>query len=397
VFAECPEWLRIARQHHYLCAHSLVGTLEQAGESREEYKRHLARFERVLAPPEGEPWLPNEQKLARAAADTAWRRLRVHRVRARYLAEALVELFERASRLDWHPAQAREVAGEVLALHVEEKIGPHAAALNKRFERVLRVLAGKRFPKQPPFQFITSISPSERGYERRSVKWLSNPWEKTTEGRSRELSRETGLTRRDFELSDEEAGASDAAPGGRESSVSVRRLAKRRAAEGGASPMDDAERREMLAEMAAAAGTVWRRIEQHANWERQRMAELLDALAAQREAENQERKNHTPAASSQESAAAESRAVMMAVVVHLIGDMNLARQTPQLIETMRHRLGEILVSRYGEGPEYELFTREPTLMEQVSNEIVGMCLARGIHHHLAEAGKNIKGRVNGLD
>jgi len=81
------------------CA-SLWRSLALAGEKREDYEEHLELMQEALAPVGDEG-----RKKARAAAETVWRRLRVHRGRARW------ELFAVASVLAEVIAERAEEAG----------------------------------------------------------------------------------------------------------------------------------------------------------------------------------------------------------------------------------------------------------------------------------------------
>ena len=89
---------------HGLTALSLERSLVLAGESAEEYRQHLARFDRLVEGMEPGP-LSDPAKLARATALVAWRRLRALRLDREWTLRGLVDVLQQA-------IHARERAGQ---------------------------------------------------------------------------------------------------------------------------------------------------------------------------------------------------------------------------------------------------------------------------------------------
>jgi hypothetical protein len=83
---------------HGLTAISLERSLVLAGESLDEYRAHLARFDRLVQGMEAGP-LSDPAKLARATALVAWRRLRALRLDREWTLRALTDVLQQAIRV----------------------------------------------------------------------------------------------------------------------------------------------------------------------------------------------------------------------------------------------------------------------------------------------------------
>jgi hypothetical protein len=93
---------------HGLTALSLERSLVLAGESPDEYRAHLARFDRLVRGLEPGP-LSDPAKLARAAALVSWRRLRALRLDREWTLRALADCLQHALRAR---EEAREEGGD---------------------------------------------------------------------------------------------------------------------------------------------------------------------------------------------------------------------------------------------------------------------------------------------
>ena len=89
---------------HGLTAISLERSLVLAGENPDEYRAHLARFDRLVEGMEPGP-LSDPAKLARATALTAWRRLRALRLDREWTLRAIADVLQQA-------IHARELAAQ---------------------------------------------------------------------------------------------------------------------------------------------------------------------------------------------------------------------------------------------------------------------------------------------
>jgi len=163
------------------CA-SLWRSLALAGEKKEDYEEHLELFQKGFAPV-GE----QKRKIARAAAEAVWRRLRVHRGRARWelfavatvLAEVIAEQAEKASGdpsrtvEPMTPDRAVLLGLQIVTLLVDPKPQREARRLNLRIERLLRGL----MEVDEALEFIFEAKPrsEEKDYPQRSAEQLGNP------------------------------------------------------------------------------------------------------------------------------------------------------------------------------------------------------------------------------
>ncbi len=144
---------------HGLYCLSLRRSLGLAGERGEEYEGHLSLFDRAFAPQDEE-----EKKLVRGMGETAWRRLRAWRGQAHWERRSLEYRLAEAARGPALSAEsALDLAVEVLGIFFnhDESLKRALGQLNRRLERLSRLLLGKRCGRDPDFEFLAHPEPRE--------------------------------------------------------------------------------------------------------------------------------------------------------------------------------------------------------------------------------------------
>ncbi len=161
------------------CA-SLIRSLALAGEKKEDYEEHLQLMQEALAPVDDDG-----RKNARAAAEAVWRRLRVHRGRARWelfaVASVLAEVIaERAEEADpakamgpMTPDRAVMLGLQIVTLLLDKKPQQEARHLNLRIERLLRGMM--EVDEALGFILEAKPRPEEKEYRQRTAEQLGNP------------------------------------------------------------------------------------------------------------------------------------------------------------------------------------------------------------------------------
>jgi hypothetical protein len=140
--------------HHGLYCASLRGTIRHAGESREEFDRHLRLFARAFRFPSS--LRAEEPRELIRAAELFWRRLRAYRGFARHEAQQVWRLLHRAPQ---GSAMRAEYALE-LSRALIEVFHTHYAArgplerVNRRAEDLMETLGAKRTGQTRRFRIL---------------------------------------------------------------------------------------------------------------------------------------------------------------------------------------------------------------------------------------------------
>lgn len=157
-------------------AMSLPRSLAAAGESEAEYERHLELFAAGFAPID-----KTEEKLVRAMAKVWWRRLRALRLQSRWETNRLrARLDDAAYRADLGLAGKDRDGNTALALYgvfVQElPLLTTLERLNRRFERLARVLLERRADPSAHVEFWLRRHASEFVMEEQPEVLLENPF-----------------------------------------------------------------------------------------------------------------------------------------------------------------------------------------------------------------------------
>jgi hypothetical protein len=155
---------------------SLRRSLFLAGETREEYEARRALFHRALGPV-GE----RQERLVEAIFEASWRRRRVFRGEWRWemmgvamvLGEAAAERDRSGAAGLIEPERAVKLGFDVQSLFVDADVGEEASLLNRRIERLVRVLVETEGGQ--PFAYQASRRGSEKGYEKQAAAVAGNP------------------------------------------------------------------------------------------------------------------------------------------------------------------------------------------------------------------------------
>lgn len=155
---------------------SLPRSLAAAGESEAEYERHLELFARGFAPTD-----PVEKKLVRAMAKVWWRRLRALRLQSRWETNWLRARLEYAAYLADLGLAGKDHDGntalELYEVFVEElPLLTTLERLNRRFERLSRVLLERRADPSAHVEFWLRRHASESWMEEQLEVLLENPF-----------------------------------------------------------------------------------------------------------------------------------------------------------------------------------------------------------------------------
>ena len=157
-------------------AMSLPRSLAAAGESEAEYERHLELFARGFAPSD-----QVEKKLVRAMAKVWWRRLRALRLQSRWETNRLRARLDYAAYLADLGLAGQDHDGntaiELYEVFVEElPLYNTLERLNRRFERLARVLMERRADPSAHVEFWLRRHASESVMEKQLEVLLENPF-----------------------------------------------------------------------------------------------------------------------------------------------------------------------------------------------------------------------------
>ncbi len=157
------------------CA-SILRSPALAGEKKEDYEEHLDLFQEGFGPLDDQ-----QRKFVQATAEAVWRRLRVHRGRARWeklavatvLAEVIGEQAEKASGQPLSSDRAVLLGLQIVSLLLDTKPQREARRLNLRIERLLRGMM--EVDEAMGFIFAAKPRSEEEEYRKRTAESLGNP------------------------------------------------------------------------------------------------------------------------------------------------------------------------------------------------------------------------------